>query len=151
MRLAPAPLFYARRPEEALQRAADSSRTTHAAATAVNACRYLAGLILGTLPGASKLELLSSRYAPVPGYRDKQSLEPEIGEVASGSFKERQPPEIRGTGYVVKSQEAALWAFHNSDSFEKGCLLAVNLGDDANSRATSTPTRGRRLRHKRHP
>ena len=36
-----------------------------------------------------------------------------------------------GTGYVVKSLEAALWAFHKSDCFEDGCLLAVNLGDDA--------------------
>jgi ADP-ribosyl-[dinitrogen reductase] hydrolase len=41
--------------------------------------------------------------------------------------------EIRGSGYVVKCLEAALWAFHNSDSFREGCLLAVNLGDDADT------------------
>jgi ADP-ribosylglycohydrolase len=29
--------------------------------------------------------------------------------------------------------EAALWAFHNSNSFRDGCLLAVNLGDDADT------------------
>jgi ADP-ribosylglycohydrolase len=34
---------------------------------------------------------------------------------------------------VVKSLEAALWAFHNSNSFREGCLLAVNLGDDADT------------------
>ncbi|HBY77548.1 MAG TPA: ADP-ribosylglycohydrolase, partial [Cyanobacteria bacterium UBA11148] len=38
-----------------------------------------------------------------------------------------------GTGYVVKSLEAALWAFYHSQSFEEGCLLAVNLGDDADT------------------
>ena len=38
-----------------------------------------------------------------------------------------------GTGYVVKSLEAALGAFHKSDCFEDGCLLAVNLGDDADT------------------
>jgi ADP-ribosyl-[dinitrogen reductase] hydrolase len=32
---------------------------------------------------------------------------------------------------VVKSLEAALWAFARSDGFEEGALLAVNLGDDA--------------------
>ena len=34
---------------------------------------------------------------------------------------------------MVKSLEAALWAFYHSDSFEEGCLLAVNLGDDADT------------------
>lgn len=29
--------------------------------------------------------------------------------------------------------EAALWAFHASDTFEEGALLAVNLGDDADT------------------
>jgi hypothetical protein len=34
---------------------------------------------------------------------------------------------------VVQSLEAALWAFYNSSSFEQGCLMAVNLGDDADT------------------
>ncbi len=29
--------------------------------------------------------------------------------------------------------EAVLWAFFNSDSFESGALLAVNLGEDADT------------------
>jgi ADP-ribosyl-[dinitrogen reductase] hydrolase len=29
--------------------------------------------------------------------------------------------------------EAALWAFHRSGSFKDGALLAVNLGDDADT------------------
>ena len=39
MRLAPVPLFFARRPREAIERSADSSRTTHAATSCVDACR----------------------------------------------------------------------------------------------------------------
>jgi ADP-ribosyl-[dinitrogen reductase] hydrolase len=27
----------------------------------------------------------------------------------------------------------ALWAFYHGNSFKKGCLLAVNLGDDADT------------------
>ena len=32
-----------------------------------------------------------------------------------------------------QSLEAALWAFHHSSSFREGALLAVNLGDDADT------------------
>jgi ADP-ribosylglycohydrolase len=58
---------------------------------------------------------------------------PEIDEIAAGSFKRRNPPEIRGSGYVVRSLEAALWAFFHGKTFEEGCLLAVNLGEDADT------------------
>ena len=34
---------------------------------------------------------------------------------------------------MVQSLEAALWAFWNSEDFEQGALLAVNLGDDADT------------------
>ena len=57
----------------------------------------------------------------------------EIADVAAGSFRHREPPEIQGTGYVVRSLEAALWAFWKSGSFEESCLLAVNLCDDADT------------------
>ena len=67
----------------------------------------------------------------------RHALAAEVDEVTAGSFKRREPPENRGKGYVVASLEAALWAFHNSDSFEGGALLAVNLGEDANTTGAS--------------
>ena len=60
-------------------------------------------------------------------------LAPKIDEIASGFFKHKNPPEIAGSGYVVKSVEAALWAFKSSGNFEEGWLLAVNLGGDADT------------------
>jgi ADP-ribosyl-[dinitrogen reductase] hydrolase len=133
MRLAPVPLAYACRPADAIERSGESSRTTHGAAAAVDACRYLGGLIVGVLKGTSKEALLADHYSPIPGFWEAHPLTSEIGDVAAGSFKRRHPPEIRGTGYVVRSLEAALWAFHQSESFREGCLLAVNLGDDADT------------------
>jgi len=133
MRLAPVPMCYAQRPERAIQACADSSRTTHAALTAVDACRYFGGLLVGALNGAGKEELLAPAYAPLPGYWDQYPLAPEIAGIAAGSYRHRQPPEIRGSGYVVHSLEAALWAFYHSHSFRHGCLLAVNLGEDADT------------------
>ena len=135
MRLAPVPLFFASDPERAILMSAESSRTTHGTRTCLDACRYFGGLINGAVSGVSKAELLSPRYAPVAGIWDREPLCPEIDEVASGSFKRREPPRIVGSGYVVESLEAALWAFSKSSTFEEGCLLAVNLGDDADTTA----------------
>jgi ADP-ribosyl-[dinitrogen reductase] hydrolase len=133
MRLAPVPIFFAADPAAALHYAAESSRTTHGAQASLDACRYLAAVLLGAFAGADKEELLSPHYSPVPGYRDAHPLVPEVAEVAAGSFKHRQPPEIEGSGYCVRSLEAALWAFHHTEDFRSGALLAVNLGHDADS------------------
>lgn len=133
MRLAPVPLFYALNPEEVIVKSGESSCTTHGAREAVDACRYFGGLIAGAVTGAPKEELLSELYSPLPGYWGERPLSPKIEEIARGSFKLRNPPEIKGSGYVVKSLEAALWAFYRSESFREGCLLAVNLGDDADT------------------
>ena len=133
MRLAPVALAYGRDPARAVDLCGESSRTTHGAATAVDACRYLGALLVGALHGASKEELLADHYSPIPGIWEDRPLVPEIDEIASGSFKRREPPEIRGTGYVVASLEAALWAFHRGADYREGCLLAVNLGDDADT------------------
>jgi ADP-ribosyl-[dinitrogen reductase] hydrolase len=133
MRLVPVPLFFAQDPVRAVAEAADSSRTTHGAPEAVDACRYLAALVVGAIEGRSKEELLQPHFAPVARMWDTQSLAPAIAEIAGGSFRDREPPEIAGTGYVVRSLEAALWAFAKSTTFEDGALLAVNLGDDADT------------------
>ncbi|EJF10770.1 ADP-ribosylglycohydrolase family protein, partial [Pontibacter sp. BAB1700] len=133
MRLAPVPLYFHQQPEQALEYAAHSSRTTHGARTAVDACVYLSGLIVGALQGRSKEELLAPLFSPVQDYWSQYELSPAIGQVAKGTFKALIPPYIKGSGYVVESLEAALWAFHRSETFEEGALLAVNLGDDADT------------------
>jgi hypothetical protein len=59
-------------------------------------------------------------------------------EIAEGSYQKRggHSAGIRGKGYIVKSLEAALWAFWSDDnSFETGVLAAVNLGDDTDTTA----------------
>ena len=136
MRLAPVPLFFsARGPEKAIEEAGQSSRTTHGAAAAVDACRYMAALILGTLAGASKESLLGPLFTPAGAetiWQDRPPCGP-VQAVANGSFRSKPSAQIRGTGYVVDSLEAALWAFDQSTTFEEGALLAVNLGDDADT------------------
>lgn len=136
MRLAPVPLFFAAEgPGKAIEMAGESSRTTHGATAAVDGCRYLAALILGALAGASKEQLLAPFSTPA-GSENLWRATPLAGAVAtvaSGSFRRTGSTQIRGSGYVVDSLEAALWAFDQSSSFEEGALLAVNLGDDADT------------------
>ena len=123
MRLAPAAMASAH-DEDAIRMCADSSRTTHAAKEAVDACRLFGSMLVRALNGASKEDVLRP---------DIKELAPKIDAIAKGSYKTRNPPDIRGTGYAVDALEAALWAFHRSSSFREGALMAVNLGDDADT------------------
>jgi ADP-ribosylglycohydrolase len=83
-RLAPVPLLFRRDPRAALELAADSSRTTHAAPNAVDACRYLAALLVGALRGVGKDELLRPHSTPAPGSWRERPLAPAIDEIAGG-------------------------------------------------------------------
>jgi ADP-ribosylglycohydrolase len=63
MRLVPVPLAFRSNFELAIHNAGESSRTTHGTQSAVDACRYFAGLLLGALGGRSKEEILSAFFA----------------------------------------------------------------------------------------
>ena len=102
-------------------------------ATGVDACRYFAGLLVGALRGVDKETLLSERYSPVEGLWDEAPLAPKIAAIAEGSFKVKQPPEIRGTGYVVDTLEAIPWTFFHTEDFREGALKVVNLGQDTDT------------------
>jgi ADP-ribosyl-[dinitrogen reductase] hydrolase len=67
----------------------------------------------------------------------ENELHPDIKSIAEGSYqKDGYKAGIRGKGYIVNALEAALWAFwSDKDSFEKGALAAVNLGDDTDTTA----------------
>ncbi|WP_337999297.1 ADP-ribosylglycohydrolase family protein [Paenibacillus dendritiformis] len=85
--------------------------------------------IMAVLKGWPKERLLES--AAFDEWLGTEPLMPRIEAVWKGSYRLGEPPDIKGSGYVVKSLEAALWAFAKSSSFEEVALLAVNLGDDA--------------------
>jgi ADP-ribosyl-[dinitrogen reductase] hydrolase len=128
MRLAPVVLFYYPHADLILKYAADSSRTTHAAAECLDACRLLGTVLQRALNGMEKRSLLMPENL-------EAFISPSIREIATGSYFTKAPDKIMGTGYVVKSLEGALWSFWNSESFEESILTAVNLGDDADTTA----------------
>jgi ADP-ribosyl-[dinitrogen reductase] hydrolase len=137
MRLAPVPIRYAHlypsNCDELSRLAGESSLPTHASEQCVSACRYLATVLAALIHGEDRGEVLSPTWTPLKRLNDIKPLNPLIQEIAEGSFRQKQPPAIQGSGWVVKSLEASLWAFYNADTFEEAVLLAVNLGDDSDT------------------
>src|SRR5260370_9303841 len=96
MRLAPIPLFFGSNPKQAIDYAGESSRTTHGAKAAVDACRYFAGLLVGALRGKPKEELLSPYFNPTdePNFWSENRLDPKIAAIATGSFIKTDSPVV---------------------------------------------------------
>jgi len=134
MRLAPVVLYYADSMDSAVMYAAKSSMTTHASPIAIDACRYFSYILTRILHGASKSELFSDKAVKsMFSYFKEHPLHPEIEKIAKRSYIGKLRSDIKSSGYVVDTLEAALWAFYYADDFKTTMLDAVNLGDDADS------------------
>jgi ADP-ribosylglycohydrolase len=137
MRLAPVPIRYhvlfPNNIPELMRLAEESSLATHASEQCLSACRYMALVLAALIHGEDRNKVLSPTWGPLTELNAAKPLHPLILTVAQGSFREKQPPAIRGSGWVVQSLEAALWAFHDATTFEEAVLKAVNLGDDADT------------------
>jgi ADP-ribosylglycohydrolase len=137
MRLAPVPIRYAdlfpADLEELVSYLIESSLVTHASPQCLSACAYMGLVLCGLIHGIDRQEVLDAKWGPLLQLKRIHALHPEVEAVAAGSFREEQSPEIVGSGYVVKSLEAALWAFNHAKDFREAVLRAVNLGDDADT------------------
>ncbi|ATB59373.1 MULTISPECIES: ADP-ribosylglycohydrolase family protein [Xanthomonas] len=127
MRLAPVAMYYAHCPDQLADRAADSSRTTHAAAEALDACRLFAVQLRAALLGGTRDQVLHAQ--------PETSLTPAVHALAIRDHAAVPAAQIRGTGYVIDSLSAALWCFATTDTFADAVLRAANLGDDADTTA----------------
>jgi len=105
-----------------------SPRTTHGAVECVDACRLFARILCRALRGDTKDEIILGDSKSFSGAQ-------RIAAIAGGEYRDRSSTDIRGTGYVVESLEAALWCFARTDTFREAILMAANLGDDADTTA----------------
>lgn len=93
-----------------------------------------------TKPGITKAELfaavqefpftsniLRTTFGRYKDDRDGQSA------TSFDHFVQTPDSEIKSSGYVVHTFEAALWAFCSTSTFQEGALKVVNLGDDADT------------------
>lgn len=128
MRLAPVPIHYLDTPGHAIAMSAAQSATTHQAPECLAACGLLGEVLVRALQGHSKEGVLapSGQTGPMSG---------ALQSIAQGDYKARSESQIKGSGYVVQSLEAAVWCFWRTNTFAACVLLAANLGDDADTTA----------------
>ncbi|WP_395673146.1 ADP-ribosylglycohydrolase family protein [Inquilinus sp.] len=124
MRLAPAVLHTLRDAEACRRITAEQSRTTHGAREATEACVLFGEMLRAAILGTGKTEILTPRA---------WDGATRIQSIAHGDWRRLPRALIESSGYVVHTLEAALWAVNRTDSFEEALVLAVNLGDDADS------------------
>ncbi len=129
MRLAPVAIRYWQ--DEAVRRdiAARQSRTTHGAPEAVDACIAYADILAEAIAGHPRHAVLRSRSADYAG---------AVRPIMAGSWRGKHRDEVRGSGYVSHSLEAALWCVGRTSIFADAVLLAANLGEDSDTTAAIT-------------
>ena len=127
MRLAPIAMFYFPDLQKIMHFAAESSRTTHGAMECLEACQLFSEILFNAFSGMNEEDVIfKTTFGP--------SM-PKIRDIALGNYRGKGMDEIKGSGYVVDSLEAALWCFYLTDSFEAAILQAANLGEDADTTA----------------
>lgn len=126
MRLAPLPMFCYPDRAAAIHLSGESARTTHGAAECIDASRLFGGILFQALAGTTKDEI-------VVGHGVKDLSTASVQAIARGEYRSKEHREIQGSGYVVRSLEAALWCFLRTNTFQDAILCAVNLGDDADT------------------
>lgn len=116
MRLAPIPMFFLNDLTDVVNHARLMSATTHGSEECLSICELYATRIALALRGCPKEEILNvvaaDEFAP---------------------YKSKTKDQIKASGYVVHTNEAALWSFYNTDNFRDGAILAVNLCEDADT------------------
>ncbi len=128
MRLAPVPMYFFPDAEAAVRWAGESSRTTHGAPECIESCELLAMMLVRAFEGRAKNEIVLDH--------DASRLEcDKVRSIAEGAFTMKKYEELRGSGYVIDCLEAAIWCVWQSGSFRQAVLLAVNLGQDADTTA----------------
>ncbi|QOV70669.1 ADP-ribosylarginine hydrolase Tri1 [Citrobacter sp. BDA59-3] len=128
IRLAPVPIYFRRNFAQAFYNAKIQSQATHCATEAVSSAHYLSCLLLLLINGYDKERVFSPQMMP---------LEPRVLIINAGEYKEKSRDQIRSSGYVIDTLEAAMWAVWHTDNFRDAILLAANLADDADSVAAT--------------
>lgn len=129
MRLAPVAVRFWNDKIKMADVACRQSQTTHAAPEAVSACIHFAALLARAI-GGERSERSVHDHA-----LNNDDL---IAKIVAGSWRGKPRSEVRASGYVAHSLEAALWSVGRTGSFERAVLTAANLGEDADTTAAIT-------------
>lgn len=104
---------------------------THAHFISDFACLVYAAIAENLMNDMKKEEAVSAGIQRLQHNVEKISMLTEYNRLPNIQTLKRA--EIRSSGYVVDTLEAALWCFLNTDSYKDCVLAAVNLGEDTDT------------------
>ncbi|PGH03601.1 hypothetical protein AJ79_07330 [Helicocarpus griseus UAMH5409] len=131
MRVAPIGLAYSDNIDLALTNATLSSNVTHPYPICAECCVIYTKLIVQSLNGVGK-DGLAEAIANTTFVNEK--IKQRLSRYTSlQDWETRDVSDIKSSGYVISTLEAALWAFFRTSTFRDGALEAVNLGYDADT------------------
>lgn len=84
------------------------------------------------LSGLQRSKEIYYALSPTFGIEFEESL-PTYERLWSHTFAKREEDEIRSSGYVVDTIEAAIWSLIQTSSYRDAVLQAVNLGKDTDT------------------
>lgn len=114
----------------------DISALTHAHLRSKLACGIYAYALLHLLERRTKKSVCDGLYhaqmvySKVPAYASELK---HFARVFDVNFPSLPEDEIKSSGYVVATLEAAIWCLLNTESYEECVLKAVNLGSDTDT------------------
>ncbi len=121
-----------------IQRAHEVSCITHAHPRAQMACGIYVSIATQLLTGCDRQSAYLQGIEKVKGIYENPAYSREISHfnrVLRGKIADYPMDEIKSSGYVVHTLEAALWSWLNTSSYAEAVLTAVNLGDDTDTTA----------------
>lgn len=149
MRIAPVAIYACKEnidTASVFQLGVESSLVTHASDMCKSAAGLMTVMLYSLMNGVTKETVLEDGwYDKVRnGFPTLPQLHPAVDEISKGSYKRKNPPGpknwwpgqnnvIQGSGFVVRSLEAALWAFYKAADYKEAVLAAVNLGEDSDT------------------
>lgn len=109
------------------------SSLTHGHEVSILGCTiyydYMSYLLKGLDKVDAYLELDIEKYRE---YFSEDSIE-RYRRILKHELKELEEDEIKSTGYVVDTLEAAIWVTLNTNTYEEAIIEAVSLGDDTDT------------------
>ncbi len=124
----------------------EMSSITHAHIRSVMACFIYVEMARQLLSGLAVIEAFAEMQRVVNGFFQAEGIGSELeirqfhrilenpyGDYIIKPLVEYPEADIRSSGYVVHTLEAALWCLLNHDTYAATVLAAVNLGEDTDT------------------
>lgn len=113
------------------------SSVTHAHFRSVFSCFIYVELAILLLHGLDKNTAYENMKVSVLDFSKKMDFNPDeirlFQRILIKDIQKEKEDDIKSSGYVLHSLEAALWCFLKSDSYLETVLKAVNLGEDTDT------------------